>query len=100
MIKHIVAWTLKDHAKGNDKATNAKLMQEMFASLRGKIPGMLKLETGIDFSKTDASYDVMLYTEFESKEALAGYQAHPDHKALMPFIAEVRVGRMLVDYEV
>ena len=100
MIKHIVAWTLKDHAKGNDKATNAKLMQEMFAGLRGKIPGMLKLETGIDFSKTDASYDVMLYTEFESKEALAGYQAHPDHKALMPFIAVVRVGRMLVDYEI
>ncbi len=100
MIKHIVAWTLKDHAKGNDKATNAKLMQEMFAGLRGKIPGMLKLETGIDFSKTEASYDVMLYTEFESKEALAGYQAHPDHKALMPFISEVRVGRMLVDYEV
>jgi len=75
-------------------------MQEMFAGLRGKIPGMLKLEMGIDFSKTDASYDIMLYTEFESKEALAGYQAHPDHKALMPFIAEARVSRMLVDYEV
>ncbi|MDI9334207.1 MAG: Dabb family protein [Cytophagales bacterium] len=100
MIKHIVAWTLKDHAHGNDKATNARLMQEMFAGLRGKIPGMLKLETGIDFSKTDASYDVMLYTEFESREALAGYQAHPEHKALMPFIAEARVNRMLVDYEV
>ncbi len=100
MIKHIVAWTLKDHAHGNDKATNARLMKEKFASLVGQIPGLIKLETGIDFSKTEASFDVLLYTEFESREALDGYQAHPAHKALMLFISEVRVQRMLVDYEI
>lgn len=100
MIKHIVTWKLKDRAHGNDKATNAKLMQEMFHKLRGRIPGMTHIEIGIDFSKTDASFDVLLYSEFEDQKALDGYQAHPEHKAVMPFIAEARLERVLVDYEV
>lgn len=100
MIKHIVTWKLKEHANGQDKAANAKQIQDKLHQLRGKIPGLLKIEVGIDFSKTDASFDVLLYSEFESREALAGYQAHPDHKAVIPFINDVRLERVLVDYEV
>jgi hypothetical protein len=100
MIKHIVTWKLKDQANGNDKATNAQKIKELLEGLRGKIPGMLHIEVGIDYSKTDASFDVLLYSEFESKAALDGYQAHPLHKAVMPFIGEARLERVLVDYEI
>jgi hypothetical protein len=100
MIKHIVTWKLKDSAHGNDKATNAKQIKEMLEALRGKIPGMLHIEVGIDYSKTDASFDLLLYSEFESKAALDGYQVHPLHKAVMPFIGEARLERVLVDYEI
>ncbi|MBI3897672.1 MAG: Dabb family protein [Gammaproteobacteria bacterium] len=100
MIKHIVMWRLKESAQGNDKATNAKLIKEKLEALHGKIPGMLKLEVGIDFSATDMSGDVVLYSEFASRQALADYQAHPAHKAVMPFVAEVRRERHVVDYEV
>jgi Stress responsive A/B Barrel Domain len=100
MIKHIVTWKLKDQAHGNDKATNAQKIKELLEGLRGKIPGMLHIEVGIDYSKTDASFDVLLYSEFEGKAALDGYQAHPLHKAVMPFIGEARLERVLVDYEI
>jgi hypothetical protein len=100
MIKHIVMWRLKEHAEGNDKAVNARLVKEKLEALRGRIPGMLKVEVGIDFSATDASADVVLYSEFESREALDGYQAHPEHEALKPFVSAVRVSRQLVDYEI
>lgn len=100
MIKHIVTWKLKDSANGNDKATNAKKIKEMLENLRGKIPGMVHIEVGIDYSRTDASFDLLLYSEFESKAALDGYQSHPLHKAVMPFIGEARLERVLVDYEV
>jgi hypothetical protein len=100
MIKHIVMWRLKEHAEGNDKAVNARLVKQKLEALRGRIPGMLKVEVGIDFSATDASADVVLYSEFESREALDGYQAHPEHEALKPFVSAVRVSRQLVDYEI
>jgi len=99
MVHHIVFWRLKEHALGNDKATNARLIKEKLEGLAGKIPGLLRIEVGLDFSREDASADVALYTEFESREALAGYHHHPAHETLKPFIAEVRSERRVVDYE-
>ena len=100
MIKHIVMWRLKESAHENDKATNARIIKEKLEALNGKIPGLLKLEVGIDFSATESSGDVVLYSEFASRATLDAYQLHPEHKAVMPFIMEARTERRLVDYEV
>ena len=100
MIKHIVVWKLKEWANGNSKAVNAKLIKEKLESLNGKISGMLKLEVGIDFSRSKESYDISLYSEFKSREDLNNYQNHPDHKAVMPFVGEAREERIVVDYEI
>lgn len=98
MIKHIVMWRLQDHALGNDKATNARLIKEKLEALRGRIPGMLDIEVGIDFSASAQSADVVLYSEFESRQALDAYQSHPEHEALVPFVQAVRSDRLVVDY--
>ena len=100
MIKHIVMWKLKESAHGNTKDKNARLIKEKLESLNGKIPGMLKLEVGSDFSMGKESYDVVLYSEFKSKEDLNNYQNHPDHKAIMPFVGEAKEEKRVVDYEV
>jgi len=100
LIKHIVMWRLKESAHGNDKATNARLIKEKLEALNGKIPGLLTLEVGIDFVGSDDSADIVLYSEFESREALDNYQAHPEHKAVVPFVGEARSERRVVDYEV
>ncbi len=99
MVKHIVMWKLKEQANGNTKAVNAKIIKEKLESLNGKIPGLVKLEVGIDFSGSRESWDIVLYSEFGSRDDLTGYQNHPEHKAVMPFIGEVREERRVVDYE-
>ena len=99
MVKHIVLWRLKPEAHGRAAAENARAIKEKLEALRGRIPGMLTIEVGLDFSRTDNSCDLALYSEFESRAALDAYQAHPDHKAVMPFILEARSERHLVDYE-
>lgn len=99
MVKHIVLWRLKSSAHGNSKAENARLIEQKLESLRGVIPGLLSIEVGIDFGKTEQSFDVALYAEFESKKALEGYQDHPAHKAAVAFIREARDERCVVDYE-
>jgi hypothetical protein len=100
VVKHIVFWKLKAEAHGQPAAENARVIKEKLEALRGRIPGMLKIEVGLDFSRTAASCDLALYSEFESRAALDAYQSHPDHKGVMPFIAEARSERLLVDYEV
>jgi len=100
MVKHIVIWKLKEKAHNNSKEENALLIKDKLESLNGKIKGMLKLEVGIDFAKSEHSGDVVLYSAFSTKEDLDNYQNHPDHKALMPFITGARKERIVVDYEV
>jgi hypothetical protein len=99
VVKHIVLWRLKPEAHGRPAAENARAIKEKLEGLRGRIPGMLKIEVGLDFSRTESSCDLALYSEFESRAALDAYQSHPEHKAVMPFIAEARTLRQLVDYE-
>jgi len=99
MVVHIVAWRLLDSALGNGKAANARLLREKLEALRGRIPGLLRLEVGLDFSATANSSDVVLVSAFESREALAAYQIHPEHKAVVAFASQIVSERRLVDYE-
>jgi len=100
MIKHIVFWRLNENAHGNDKQTNAHILKEKLLSMKGKVDGLLKIEVGFDFSNEKDSCDVVLYSEFESKEALHQYQIHPDHQEIKKWINEVRYERRVVDYEI
>lgn len=99
MVKHIVFWKLKDEANGKSKLENATAIKQKLEDLNGKIEGCIKLEVGFDFLHSAESADVVLYSEFENKEALDFYANHPLHKAVMPFIAEARSERRVVDYE-
>ena len=100
MIKHIVMWQLKDHAEGADKATNAIKMKTLLDACSDIVPGILKLEVAIAQAGLEATYDVVLYSEFESATALDAYQNHPQHLALKPFVGAVRLARQCMDYEV
>lgn len=97
MVRHVVMWKLKDQALGNAKDVNARLVREKLEALRGRIPGLLRLEVGLDFSSTANSADVLLVSEFASREDLAAYQSHPEHRAVAAFVSEVVCERRLVD---
>lgn len=98
MIKHIVMWKLKEEAHGNDKATNARLIKEKLEALGGQIDGLHKIEVGIDFLG-GTNFDIVLYSELYSEEALDTYQNHPLHQALLPFVKESVIDRKAVDYK-
>lgn len=99
MIKHIVMWNFADEAEGADKATNLKLVQDALLGLTEVVPGIITLEPVIPTEPFEHSYDLVLYSEFESPEALKAYAGHPDHVAIAGFIGKVRTERVCVDYE-
>ncbi|MDH6355315.1 hypothetical protein M2132_001656 [Dysgonomonas sp. PH5-45] len=99
MVKHIVFWKLKEEAHGNSAETNAKLIKEKLEALSGQIEGLVKIEVGINFLESAGNYDLALYSEVASHEALDYYQNHPLHQAVLPFIREAVASRIAVDYE-
>ena len=101
MIKHIVFFSLAEHAEGKSKAENAQIIKEGLENLIHSILELKKIEVGINSPKApQGNYDISLYCEFDSFEDLEIYQVHPEHKKVAAYIGKVRSGRACVDYEV
>lgn len=99
MIKHIVMWRLKDFANEASKEENASTLKNSLESLKDKISEIKHIEVGINVNRSDAAFDVVLYSEFDSVEALQAYQRHPEHIKIVGFVNEIRSERAVVDYE-
>ena len=99
MIKHIVMWNVRGDTPA-EKALGIAQLQRSFEGLRGRIPGLLHLEIGVDVSRVDYACDVVLYSEFESQAALDAYGAHPEHQRVKRELADLRIARYQVDYAV
>lgn len=97
MVKHIVMWRLRGQTEA-ERHEAALKVRRCFESLRGRIPGLLHLEVGIDHSRVDYACDVVLYTEFDSQDALDGYAQHPEHQRVKDELGDLRVQRHQVDY--
>lgn len=98
-IKHIVMWNLRGDS-APEKAQAIEFLRSRFEGLRGQIPGLLQLEVGVDSSGVDYACDVVLYSVFDSQEALTAYATHPAHLRVRDELGDLRVSRHQVDYAV
>ena len=94
MVKHIVLYTLKP---GTDKETAVAIIREALETLAGQIPGLLHMEIRAAYH---GGMDYALYSEFESKQALADYAVHPLHKQAKEKFFYFIDQRFCADYEV
>ena len=99
MIRHIVMWNLRGDTP-EQKSHNIETLRRSFDSLRGRIPGLLHLDIGVDTSRIDYACDVVLYSEFASQAALDAYATHPEHLRVKRELGDLRVARHQVDYVV
>lgn len=93
MVKHIVLYTL---AEGVDKEAAVELIASQLEPLVGKIPGLNWMEINPAYQ---GGMDYALYSEFESREALAEYQKHPLHLAAKETFHHLIGKRYCADYE-
>ncbi len=94
MVKHIVIYTLKE---GVNKADAVEIIRSVLEPLVGQIPGLLHLEVRAAYQ---GGMDYALYSEFESKEALAAYADHPAHQEAKTHFWHFLDSRVCADYEV
>ncbi len=100
MVKHIVLWRLRETARAEEQIARAQDIKQRLEALRGRIPGLLAIEVGLDFNRGAEAADIALYSEFENRAALTVYQGHPLHEAVKPIVAAACRERRVVDYEV
>ncbi|CAN5654384.1 Dabb family protein [soil metagenome] len=98
-LKHIVMWNVRGDTREQRDAAIATL-KSAFESLRGRVPGLLHLEIGVDSSRIDYACDVALYSEFDTQESLDAYATHPAHREVKAALGDMRTARHQVDYRV
>lgn len=96
-VHHLVMWNVRGDTPEERRANSERLRRE-FESLRGRIPGLLRLEVGIDDSRVDYACDVVLVTAFDSQAALDAYATHPEHLRVRNALGDLRTARHQVDY--
>ena len=94
MVKHIVIYTLKE---GVDKEKAVQVIASVLEPLVGVIPGLTHMEIRQTYQ---GGMDYCLYSEFESKEALAAYAEHPAHEEAKTHFWDFLDSRVCADYEV
>lgn len=99
MIRHVVMWTVRGTTP-EEKRANVARLRASFDSLRGRVPGLLRLEVGADISGADYACDVVLVSDFESQAALDAYATHPEHLRVKQEVGDIRIARHQVDYRV
>lgn len=95
MLKHIVMFKMKEEAAGRIE----ELKKELDA-LKNKIPEIRGFEVGFNISRSETSYDLVLVSEFRSKEDLEAYRIHPEHQKIIELLSQVCSERRVVDYEI
>lgn len=93
MVKHIAVYTLKE---GVDRDAAVKLIASKLEPLVGKIPGLRHLE----IRRCYQGCDYALYSEFEKKEDVPAYRAHPLHQEAKSHFHHLLDKRYSADYEV
>ena len=93
MVKHIVLFNVKE---GEDKDQVTAIAASVLEPLAGQIEGLIHAEVERCFNGVDFA----LYTELESREALAFYADHPLHTEAKSHFFHLLSSRWAADYEV
>jgi len=97
MVKHIILWKLKESLSEEEKTAARAEAKRRLENLNGKIDGMISLKVVTD-RLPSSNADMMLDSEFESVEALAGYQVNPLHVEAATFVRSVVEARLCLDF--
>ncbi len=100
MIKHIVMFKLKDSAEGGSKAENIQRLKLKLEALEEIIDEIKFFEVGINIGNSNSTYDLVLFSEFDTKEDLYSYQKHPEHLKVVDFVGKACENRVVVDYTI
>jgi len=96
MVEHLVLFRWKE---GVDSAAIDSALEGL-RDLKDKIPGILDLTCGHNFSDRAKGFDAGLYIRFVSRSALDAYSPHPAHQRVVnELLLPIREDVIALDYE-
>ncbi|MCA1756794.1 MAG: Dabb family protein [Bacteroidales bacterium] len=99
MIKHIVMFRIMGTASFEERKAAAMELSAIFSSLES-LACVAEFRTGINFLGSDAAWDFVIDSLFESRENLIEYQKSIEHTAAVRAASHISKEKAVVDYEI
>ena len=99
MIRHIVFWKLRSELRQGPGVPDAAQLEPSLEAMRTGIAGLRHVELRRNALESAEGADLVLYSEFDSWEALNAYQTHPLHEDFKKLIGPLRTERRVADFE-
>jgi hypothetical protein len=97
MVEHVVLFKTTPKATAEQKE---RMIQEL-KKLQDRIPGILGLTVGHNFSDRNQGFDIGLVVRFVDRQALEVYLPHPAHRGCVDeFVGPIKQDALVVDYEI
>jgi antibiotic biosynthesis monooxygenase (ABM) superfamily enzyme len=96
MVEHIVLFKFKETTTQAEKEEGMRRLK----ALKDKLPGIVDLQVGHNFSDRGKGYTMGLVVRFESKKALEHYGPSPEHQAVVQYLDQIGCNdKLAVDFE-
>jgi len=99
MIRHVVMWRLKS-ISGDARKEALEQIRAALEAQRERIPGLLRVEVGLNSSASRHAADFSLICDFADAASLGEYHKHPAHFATRAIVDPLVDHHWIVDYEV
>lgn len=97
MVEHVVLFKTTPAATPEQKQ---RMIAEL-AALKEKIPGIVDLTVGENFSARNQGFDIGLVVRFVDRAALEVYLPHPAHRGCVDtYVAPIKADVIVVDYDI
>jgi hypothetical protein len=98
MVRHIVSWSFKDEFTAQQRKEYAQKIKADLEALPDCIEGIIEIKVYTELLPA-SNRDLVLYSLFESENALEQYQVHPEHMKVSDFVRSVVKDRVCIDYQ-
>ncbi|WLR58550.1 Dabb family protein [Guptibacillus hwajinpoensis] len=96
MIEHVVLFKFSEETTMDQKEEGMRRLIEV----KEKIPGIIDIQAGNNFTDRSQGFESALTVRFESKEALEAYGPHPAHQEVVAYLKEIGMRDVLaLDFE-
>jgi hypothetical protein len=97
MVEHVVLFKTTPDATEEQKQRAIAALK----TLKDKIPGIVDLSVGSNFTDRNQGFDIGLVVRFTDRSALEVYLPHPAHRGCVAeFITPIKQDVIVLDYEI
>ena len=95
MIEHVVLLKFYEQTTDEQKSEAVKKCREM----KGKVPGLVNIEAGINFSDRNQGFSIGMTIQFENEKALKAFAVDEYHEEVKSYLKSIgHKETLVVDY--